>query len=970
MSLELVRPEDLDTEIGVQKQPYSLEKWLEYIGRKKERSNAEQIQLYRRALSRLPNSFKLWTGYIDLCESIAHPGDTKELVQIYETYVANLGEFVGAWTRFLGFLVKNINFLDITYIRLQFNTALRSLSVVQNFPIWRLFIEFADLVGGLTSFSIYKRYFILRAKLDSYPDLFADLPSLDETVQNLIQTTESDTEFRQVQAVIEQIIANDQLILQLSISELELCEKYWDLVLEYESDDHVVQKTYQHLTDKFPDQRVQFLTRLVDYYETQEKYIALEDLLETEIAATTRLQDFVDIYNEYLDVEERRIDLLAENIDQHSAELEVQIARFEKLVARRPLLASDTLLRHNPNDVAEWQHRISLYTDKNEQADCFARAMDTINPEKIELSGVFSKFWIEYSQFYASNGNIPIARKILQTATKVPFRHIDDLVEIWLYWAEWELDTDYHQAVRVMQTALERPKFDGKISYLDTALSAQTRVHKSLKLWEFYLDLVESSDDTEQVCTAYNKMIDLKVATVQTFLNYANYLEEKSLMEKSFQVYERGVLLFQYPVVFEIWSVYLTKALEYHEKLGMGLERIRDLFEDSLKGCPPDQAEWIFNQYGGFEETKGSKLVALKIYQRAIDYIPAYTKKLELYQTLIPKVFKFKSPESARAVYQHGLETVSVNTPGFLNILVQGFVNLELQLGQIKRCREIYKYAAELVFKFGKREKDLDEVWNAWKQFEVDNGTEESYKQLLRFKRHLENTSVNVRQKSQESLDFVKGETRGTMVSATVNDAEIDLDLDDIDGGGDGQTPVAIINGVEECDESSHFITDIDAQVRNICHDERFVGRRQSQVIASGQRLATELVKGKHGNMSWRTNGDNQISSPDFQRDVLLLWMALGEKLVPAFNVLLLLFAGYFRVEPDSWLWRSSGALFEVANKIKPWSDRKTRFSSRLRSIASATSVTWNSSKHKTVDCCANSHANNGITSSSWWPPC
>jgi hypothetical protein len=90
-------------------------------------------------------------------------------------------------------------------------------------------------------------------------------------------------------------------------------------------------------------------------------------------------------------------------------------------------------------------------------------------------------------------------------------------------------------------------------------LSVQARLFKSLKLWSFYIDLEESLGTVESAKSAYDKVLELKIANAQVIVNYAQFLEENKYFEESFKVYERGVELFTFPVSFEIWNIYLSK---------------------------------------------------------------------------------------------------------------------------------------------------------------------------------------------------------------------------------------------------------------------------------------------------------------------------------------------------------------------------------------------------------------------------
>ena len=53
----------------------------------------------------------------------------------------------------------------------------------------------------------------------------------------------------------------------------------------------------------------------------------------------------------------------------------------------------------------------------------------------------------------------------------------------------------------------------------------QLKLHKSLKLWSFYVDLEESLGTLDSTRKIYERMFDLKIMTPQIVLNYAALLE-------------------------------------------------------------------------------------------------------------------------------------------------------------------------------------------------------------------------------------------------------------------------------------------------------------------------------------------------------------------------------------------------------------------------------------------------------------
>lgn len=87
----------------------------------------------------------------------------------------------------------------------------------------------------------------------------------------------------------------------------------------------------------------------------------------------------------------------------------------------------------------------------------------------------------------------------------------------------------------------------------------------------------------------YSRILDLKIATPQIIINFGMFLEENNYFEEAFKAYERGVGMFKWPHVFDIWNTYLLKFINRYG--GSKLERARDLFEQCLEGCPPKYAQ-------------------------------------------------------------------------------------------------------------------------------------------------------------------------------------------------------------------------------------------------------------------------------------------------------------------------------------------------------------------------------------------
>ncbi|OLL23625.1 Pre-mRNA-splicing factor syf1, partial [Neolecta irregularis DAH-3] len=333
-------------------------------------------------------------------------------------------------------------------------------------------------------------------------------------------------------------------------------------------------------------------------------------------------------------------------------DLDIRMMRFEHLMDRRPFLVNDVLLRQNPHNVVEWEKRVSLWGDnKSMIVETYFRALEAINPKK--SAGKLSNLWVNFAKMYENGDDLQNARTIMEKAIKVPFKSPNELAEIWCQWAEMELRHDqFGQAVELMKKATQAPK-KSTVNYFDDSLTPQARLHKSTKLWSFYVDLVESVESLEETKAVYDRIFELKIVTSQTIVNYANLMEENSYFEESFKIYERGLDLFSYPVAFELWNLYLVKFMKRYG--GTKLERTRDLFEQALDGCPDKFAKALYLMYAELEEKYGLVRNAMRIYERASKAV-AEEDRFEIFTFYITKSAQNFGLTSTRPIYERAIE--------------------------------------------------------------------------------------------------------------------------------------------------------------------------------------------------------------------------------------------------------------------------------------------------------------------------
>ncbi|KAJ2916820.1 hypothetical protein MD484_g3570, partial [Candolleomyces efflorescens] len=476
--------------------------------------------------------------------------------------------------------------------------------------------------------------------------------------------------------------------------------------------------------EMYKDQAGRLWTGLATYWIKRGDFDRGRETFEKGIKNVVTQRDFNQIFEAYSEFEDSLINAMMDGLededeDDEKAELEEEMDRrmkeFEELTDRRPFLLNDVLIRRNPNDVQEWEKRVALFGNDDEKvAATYTKAIETINPRKATPN--FHRLYINFAKFYEEGGadgqaepDLDSARRILEKATKVNFKQVEDLAEIWCEWSEMELrHENYDEAIRVMQRGTAVPK-NTKVNYHDHSLSAQARLFKSLKLWSFYIDLEEAIDTVEAAKAVYDKILELRIANAQII------------------VYERGVELFTFPISFEIWNIYLSKFVKRYG--GSKLERARDLFEQALEKCPPKSCKPIFLMYAHLEEDYGLAKRAMAIYDRATKVVED-GDKFEMFVVYIAKATANFGLPATRPIYESAIEVLPDKQTAEMCLR---FAALERKLGEIDRARAIYAHASQFC-----DPRVNQKFWSEWNNFEIETGSEDTFREMLRIRRSVQ----------------------------------------------------------------------------------------------------------------------------------------------------------------------------------------------------------------------------------------
>ncbi|KAH7355282.1 hypothetical protein BKA65DRAFT_452681 [Rhexocercosporidium sp. MPI-PUGE-AT-0058] len=736
--LYLISEEDTIYEQDILRDLGSTKPWLAYIEFKFQHGTVlEQAFVLERACRQLPRSYKLWKMYLTL--RMKHLGKLNPAIfkseyakvnALYERALILLNKMPRIWEMYLSFLLLQPL---VTLTRRTFDRALRALPMTQHNRIWALYRPFANSASGQTAIKIWRRYMQIHPEdVEDFIELLVEMGHYTEAVKKYMD-----------------ILNNPKFRSKNSKGHYQLWIEMVDLIVGHaktiETGDEVgidVDKIIRSGIDRFADQRGQLWSALATYWIKRGSFERARDIFEEGITTVMTVRDFTLVFDAYVEFEEAitgqlmddaaaRSDkgIVDENLD---FDLDIRMMRFEQLMDRRPFLINDVLLRQNPNNVSEWNVRIGLWGDnKVEVVQAYTDAIAAVQPKK--AVGRFHELWANYAKFYEKGGDIRNARVIMEKAVKVPFKSVAELADMWIEWAEMELRNDnFDEAVKIMAKAVQAPK-RSTVDYFDETLSPQQRVHKSWKLWSFYVDLVESVSTLDETKKVYERIFELRIATPQTVVNYANLMEENKYFEDSFKIYERGLDLFSYPVAFELWNLYLTKAVDRK----IGIERLRDLFEQAVEGCPPKFAKVLYLMYGNLEEERGLARHAMRIYERATRAV-SDEDRADMFNFYITKSASNFGLPSTRPIYERAIAALPDKDARDMCLK---FADMEKRLGEIDRARAIYGHASQFC-----DPRTSPDFWQKWESFEVQHGNEDTFKEMLRIKRSVQaqyNTDVN-----------------------------------------------------------------------------------------------------------------------------------------------------------------------------------------------------------------------------------
>ncbi|CAD8151307.1 unnamed protein product [Paramecium octaurelia] len=717
---------------------FTLRAWWIVLQAHRDKPYATRIDLYERAFKYIPNCYKLWFNYLK--EQLEDLGGRstflsnkfEEMISYFERALVYMHKMPNIWLMYAEY---SASLQKYTHTRNVYDRALQSLPVTQHHRIWKAYCQWISKTESIkTAISIYNRYIKINP---DYKEEYLDYLVSKQLWGNACQ-------------ILVDILNDDQFNSSSGKTKYDFMKYLCEIIARHPNDLPIDAASIMKFgIKKYSDEIGQLWIKLADYYIKTGQFEQARDTFEDAVNNVLTVKDFSLVFNAYVKYEETIIQMLEdfdENDENHddiddtilstkldqllklkpSQDDEVQIEdelllkmdRLDELLERRPILLNSCILRQNKYNVEEWLKRIELVKrDERMALKTFTEALEIVEPNLAD-NGKLSDIWIAYAKYYRDKGDWKTCNQIFYKGSKIEFKNIEEHVNLWSQWVEiLLLDGFVNDSLSVIKQGL----FKKYIKKLDK-MTPSEMVPYSLQLWQLYLDLERNFGNFKSLRAAYKRMVELKVVTPFIIINYAQLLEDNAFYEESFKVFEAGVQLFDWPALYDLWIVYITKFIQRYR--GQKIERTRNLFETVIEQVPKDKNRIFYLMYGEFEEQYGLLNHAIEIYDRMVFNVE-YQDKMEAYNIYIAKVALYLGITKTRPVFESAIENLQE-----AELIQMGLrlAQLERKFGEIDRARAVYIHISQ----FSDPRFDDFGLWKTWENFELHHGNEDTYKEFRR----------------------------------------------------------------------------------------------------------------------------------------------------------------------------------------------------------------------------------------------
>ena len=400
------------------------------------------------------------------------------------------------------------------------------------------------------------------------------------------------------------------------------------------------------------------------------------------------------------------------NDDNNLNDKKFNFIRVNNLIQRRPFLLNSTILRRNPNNANEWLKRIELIKEKKDFKlikNMYEEALNTIKIN--EAYGKLSDIYISYAHFFEENNDIQKANEIFYKGCNLNYKRTEENINIWCLWCEMNVrQKQYKDAYKI-------------IKFICTNnINKYYRYNKNLKLWSLYVDLETSlnTNNEKQVIYIYNKMIEYKIANIETIFNYVTYLEKIKNYDKIYNIYEQSIDLFTWPNVYDLCLCYIVDYINHFKDTK--IEIFRDIIQNII--ILSGHMKIFYYIYAFYEEKYGLFNHCIDILKEASQNVKE-EEKPEVHSVIIAKCAKYFGIGKIRLAFDDAMNNLEKSY--VLEIGIK-YITIEIKLKEINRARGIFKFLGKLFNPDNKEYKE--EFWEMWDNFEKEYGDVNTYQEM------------------------------------------------------------------------------------------------------------------------------------------------------------------------------------------------------------------------------------------------
>ena len=741
--------------------PYNFKSWWDTLSSSKEAPFSIRKKIYQVSLHYIPGSYKIWYYYLQeereyVKKNYRLPNPHYEEVNnIHEQALIYMLKMPMIWVNYIQFLMEqNL----ITKTRLVLNKSLQMLPITQHKKIWEIYIPWVESLTGChkSKIEIFKRYLKFNP---GYKEKF---------VHYLV----SIKEFNYAIELIIEILNDENFFSKENKSQYY----YWVMICqiinnypEYINVDKNIKKInidklIRHGIKKYTDEIGNLWVTLGNYYIRIGLIDKAREIFEEALEKILTVRDFSLVFNSYLSFEQKIMNqnIFNNNIEDEEndninnkklenyeiKELEYafdelnikgldsnnkkgkkqknnsekedcnlkdgkfNIIRVDNLIQRRPFLINSTLLRRNPNNCNEWLKRIDLIKAKKDINLIKNMYEEALNIIKInEAYGKLSDIYISYAQFFEEINDIKKANELFYRGCNLNYKKTEENVNIWCMWVEMNVrQKKYKDAYKI-------------IKFICTNnINKYYRYNKNLKLWSLYVDLETNlnSNNEKQVIYIYNKMIEYKIANIETIFNYVTYLEDIKNYDKIYNIYEQAMDLFTWPNIYDLCLCYIIDYINHFKETK--IEIFRDIIQNIIVSS--GHMKIFYYIYAFYEEKYGLFNHCIDILKDASQNVKE-EEKPEVHSVIIAKCAKYFGIGKIRIAFDDAMNNLEKS---YVLEIGLKYISIEIKLKEINRARGIFKYLGKLFNPDNKEYKE--EFWEMWDHFEKLYGDTNTYQEM------------------------------------------------------------------------------------------------------------------------------------------------------------------------------------------------------------------------------------------------